>query len=165
MSEPNANIGAAIITTSANDFRAALPMAGRLMALDMGSKTIGVAFCDAGWSFASADKTMPRGKFMRDKERLNEHIQKQNITGIVIGLPLSLDGRDTPQTQSTRAFARNLTVLGLPILLWDERWSTLAVEREMIAADISRAKRSAQIDAKAAEYILQGAIDALVALP
>lgn len=153
-----------LVTSEAAQFRAALPMGGRLMALDVGSKTIGVAFCDAGWSFASADKTLARAKFSKDKERLAVLITEQNITGIVIGLPLSLDGRDTPQTQSTRAYARNLSVLGLPILLWDERWSTLAVEREMIAADVSRAKRSAQIDAKAAEYILQGAIDALVGI-
>lgn len=153
-----------IVTSQAAQFRAALPMAGRLMALDVGSKTIGVAFCDAGWSFASADKTLARAKFSKDKERLAAVIKEQNIAGIVIGLPLSLDGRDTPQTQSTRAYARNLAVLDLPILLWDERWSTLAVEREMIAADVSRAKRSAQIDAKAAEYILQGAIDALVGI-
>ncbi|MEO1044605.1 MAG: Holliday junction resolvase RuvX [Pseudomonadota bacterium] len=144
------------------EFHAALPAGGRLMALDVGSKTIGVAFCDAGWSFASADKTLKRGKFSKDLDKLRALIAEQDIAGIVIGLPLSLDGRDTPQTQSTRAFARNLTVLELPILLWDERWSTMAVERQMIDADISRAKRAAQVDAKAAEYILQGAIDALV---
>ncbi|MEM1133700.1 MAG: Holliday junction resolvase RuvX [Pseudomonadota bacterium] len=150
------------MTTDPADFRAALPGGGRLMALDVGSKTIGIAFCDAGWSIASADKTLPRGKFSKDVEKLRVIINAQNIVGIVIGLPLSLDGRDTPQTQSTRAFARNLQILELPILLWDERWSTMAVERAMIAADVSRAKRAAQVDAKAAEYILQGAIDALV---
>jgi putative Holliday junction resolvase len=153
-----------LVTSEAAQFRVALPAGGRLMALDVGSKTVGVAFCDAGWSFASADKTIARGKFTKDKERLAVLIKEQNIAGIVIGLPLSLDGRDTPQTQSNRAYARNLAVLDLPILLWDERWSTLAVEREMIAADISRAKRAAQVDSKAAEYILQGAIDALVAI-
>lgn len=152
------------MTINPEEFRACLPGGGRLMALDVGSKTMGVAFCDAGWSFASADKTLPRGKFSKDLEKLRALIAAQTIVGIVIGLPLSLDGRDTPQTQSTRAFARNLAVLGLPILLWDERWSTMAVERAMIAADVSRAKRAAQVDAKAAEYILQGAIDALVTI-
>lgn len=150
------------VTSNPAEYRAALPKGGRLMALDVGSKTIGVAFCDAGWSFASADKTLVRGKFTKDAETLRGLIAAQSIAGLVVGLPLSLDGRDTPQTQSTRAFARNLLVLNLPILLWDERWSTMAVERAMIAADVSRAKRAAQVDAKAAEYILQGAIDALV---
>jgi putative Holliday junction resolvase len=83
------------------------------------------------------------------------------VRGIVIGLPLNLDGSDSPRTQSTRAFARNIDELGLPIFLWDERWSTQAVERAMIAADLSRAKRADRVDSAAAAYILQGAIDAL----
>jgi putative Holliday junction resolvase len=87
---------------------------------------------------------------------------RERVTGLVIGLPLNLDGTDSPRTQSTRAFARNMVDAGLPILLWDERWSTMAVERAMIAADMSRAKRAERIDSAAAAYILQGAIDALV---
>jgi putative Holliday junction resolvase len=85
----------------------------------------------------------------------------QSIVGLVVGLPLNMDGTDSPRTQSTRAFARNLAPLGLPLLLWDERWSTAAVERAMIAADVSRAKRAERVDSAAAAFILQGAIDAL----
>ena len=89
-------------------------------------------------------------------------ITRQNVRGIVIGLPLNMDGSDSPRTQSIRAFARNMENSALPILLWDERWSTVAVERAMVAADVSRAKRAARIDNAAAAYILQGAIDAMV---
>ena len=92
-------------------------------------------------------------------------IAEQHVAGLVIGLPINLDGSESPRSQSTRAFARNLADLGLPILLWDERWSTQAVERQMIAEDISRAKRAERVDKLAASYILQGAIDALVNLP
>lgn len=88
-------------------------------------------------------------------------MREQEIRGIVIGLPLNMDGTDSPRTQSTRAFARNIAVLGLPVLLWDERWSTQAVERAMIDADISRAKRAERVDSAAAAFILQGAIDAM----
>lgn len=88
-------------------------------------------------------------------------MREQEIRGIVIGLPLNMDGTDSPRTQSTRAFARNIAVLGLPVLLWDERWSTQAVERAMIDADMSRAKRAERVDSAAAAFILQGAIDAM----
>ncbi len=88
-------------------------------------------------------------------------MREQEIRGIVIGLPLNMDGSDSPRTQSTRAFARNIAVLGLPVLLWDERWSTQAVERAMIDADMSRAKRAERVDSAAAAFILQGAIDAM----
>lgn len=149
-----------MITVSAHDFADAVD-SGRLMGLDVGSKTIGVAYCDASWSFATASHTIRRGKFSLNKAELANLITSQNITGIVIGLPLSMDGSDSPQTQSVRAFARNMVDSGLPILLWDERWSTQAVERAMVAADISRAKRAARVDAAAAAFILQGAIDAM----
>ena len=145
------------------EFRAALPSGGRLAGLDVGSKTIGLAYCDAGWQFASAAETLKRGKFGKDLEQLQSRLAEQQVAGLVVGLPLNLDGSDSPQTQSVRAYARNLdTALGLPILLWDERWSTQAVERAMIGTDVSRKKRAARVDAVAAEYILQGAIDALV---
>ncbi len=88
-------------------------------------------------------------------------MREQEIRGIVIGLPLNMDGSDSPRTQSTRAFARNIAVMGLPVLLWDERWSTQAVERAMIDADMSRAKRAERVDSAAAAFILQGAIDAM----
>ena len=102
-----------------------------------------------------------RTKFTKDKAALAELMTAQAVTGIVIGLPINLDGSESPRSQSTRAFARNLADLG-PILLWDERWSTQAVTRTLIEQDASRAKRAELVDKMAAAYILQGAIDALV---
>ncbi|MCC2603420.1 Holliday junction resolvase RuvX [Sphingopyxis yananensis] len=151
-----------MITSSALDFYDALPDGGRLAGLDVGTKTIGVAYCDAGWAFATPDKTIIRKKFTVDLAILRERIVQEKIAGLVIGLPLNMDGTDSPRTQSTRAFAKNCEVLGLPILMWDERWSTAAVERAMIAADISRAKRAERVDSAAAAFILQGALDAMV---
>ena len=151
-----------MITTLATDFRAVLPDGGRLIGLDVGSKTIGTAFCDAGWTFATAAKTIRRAKFGADKAAIELLVQQQLVVGLVIGLPLNMDSTDSPQTQSVRAFARNIAVLGLPVLLWDERWSTQAVERAMIGADVSRAKRAERVDSAAAAFILQGAIDAMV---
>jgi putative Holliday junction resolvase len=138
---------------------------GRLLGLDVGTKTIGLATCDTGWTFATAASTIARTKFTADLASLATFVACHSIIGLVVGLPLNMDGSDSPRTQSVRAFARNLVTLGLPILLWDERWSTVAVERVMIAADVSRAKRATRIDAHAAAHILQGAIDALVNLP
>jgi putative holliday junction resolvase len=152
-----------MITEDRLAYRDALPAGGRLLGLDVGTKTIGTALCDAGWSFASPADLIRRTKFSKDKELLVALIGAQAVKGLVIGLPLNLDGSDSPRTQSTRAFARNLTDLDLPILLWDERWSTQAVERQMIAEDLSRAKRAERVDKLAASYILQGAIDALAA--
>ena len=153
-----------MITEDRAAYREALPEGGRLLGLDVGTKTIGTALCDAGWSFASPAELIRRTKFTADKAALSALIAAQAVKGLVIGLPLNLDGSDSPRTQSTRAFARNLDDLGLPILLWDERWSTQAVERQMIAEDLSRAKRAERVDKLAASYILQGAIDGLVAL-
>lgn len=152
-----------MITTAAADFRDALPGGGRLLGLDVGTKTIGTALCDAGWSFASPAALIRRTKFAKDKAALVALTGAQGVRGLVIGLPLSMDGSDSPRTQSTRAFARNVDDLGLPILLWDERWSTVAVERAMIEQDMSRAKRAERIDNLAAAHILQAAIDALCA--
>ena len=151
-----------MITAHAPDFRSCLLEGGRLIALDVGTKTIGTALCDAGWSFATPADLIRRTKFTADKAVIETMIVAQSVRGIVIGLPLNLDGTESPRTQSTRAFARNISTLGLPILLWDERWSTQAVERAMVAADISRAKRAERVDNAAAAYILQGAIDALM---
>ena len=150
-----------MITQSASEFRTALPGGGGLIGLDLGTRTIGTAFCDAGWRFASPGKTLPRGKFTADKAALAALIAERSARGIVIGLPLNMDGSEGPRSQSSRAYARNLAALNLPILLWDERWSTASAERGMIAQDISRAKRSERIDAAAAAVILQAAIDAL----
>lgn len=151
-----------MITTSVPEFSGQLPNAGRLLGLDVGTTTIGTALCDAQWHFASPAELIRRTKFTADRALLNTQMARERVTGLVIGLPLNLDGTDSPRTQSTRAFARNMVDAGLPILLWDERWSTMAVERAMIAADMSRAKRAERIDSAAAAYILQGAIDALV---
>jgi putative Holliday junction resolvase len=139
-----------MITGSAAEYRQALTEGGRLMGLDVGTRTI-----------ATAAELLPRGKFAADLERLKALVAAQRAVGIVVGLPLNLDGSESPRTQSTRAFARNLAALGLPILLWDERWSTQAVTRTLIDADASRARRAELVDKMAAAYILQGAIDAL----
>ena len=151
-----------MITAAAAEFRAALPDAGRLLGLDVGTKTIGTALCDAGWSFASPAQLIRRTRFAADKATLQALIAAQSVKGLVIGLPLSMDGTDSPRTQSTRAFARNCIDLALPILLWDERWSTVAAERALLELDLSRAKRKERIDSAAAAHILQAAIDALV---
>jgi putative Holliday junction resolvase len=150
-----------MITTSIAEYREALPEGGRLLGLDVGTKTIGTALCDAQWTFASAAALVRRTKFAKDLSALEALTRAQQVRGIVVGLPLNLDGSDSPRTQSVRAFARNLAPLGLPVLLWDERWSTQAVTRTLIDADASRARRAELVDKMAAAYILQGAIDAL----
>lgn len=132
-----------------------------MIGLDVGTRTIGIGLCDSGWVIASPAHTITRGKFSKDKAALATFITEQKVVGIVIGLPLNLDGSESPRSQSSRAFARNLADLGLPILLWDERWSTAAVTRTLIDADASRARRDVLVDKLAASYILQGAIDAL----
>ncbi|MGQ0660783.1 Holliday junction resolvase RuvX [Sphingosinicella sp.] len=154
-----------MILDRAPDFRALLSNGGRLIGLDVGTKTIGVALCDSGWTIASPATLIQRTRFAADKAALAALIEAERVAGIVLGLPLNLDGSDSPRTQSVRAFARNLLPLGLPILLWDERWSTQAVTRTLIDADASRARRAALVDKMAAAYILQGAIDALTSIP
>ena len=151
-----------MITTESDAFREALPEGGRLLGLDVGTKTIGTALCDAGWTIATAAQLVRRTKFAKDLAALQALAAAQEVKGLVLGLPLNLDGTDSPRTQSLRAFARNLEKpMGLPILLWDERWSTQAVTRTLIDADASRARRAELVDKMAAAYILQGAIDAL----
>lgn len=150
-----------IITENALEFRDALGDGGALLGLDLGTRTIGTATCDARWTFATAGKTIERGKFTRDRALINELCRERHVTGIVIGLPLNMDGSSGPRAQASRAYAKNLAALGMPVLLWDERWSTAAAERDMIAQDFSRAKRAERIDSHAAAVILQGAIDRL----
>lgn len=150
-----------MITEDAGEFRAALPNGGALIGLDLGTKTIGIATCDARWSFATPGKTLPRGKFTHDKALIEALVAERGVQGLVIGLPLNMDGTSGPRAQASRAFASNLGVLGLPVLLWDERWSTTSAERAMIDQDMSRAKRAEKIDSHAAAVILQGAIDRL----
>jgi putative holliday junction resolvase len=149
-----------VITDDRAAYREALPQGGRLLGLDVGTKTIGTALCDAGWSFASPAQLIRRTKFTQDKAAVAELVRAQGVRGLVIGLPLNLDGSAGPRVQSTRAFARNVEDLG-PVFLWDERWSTQAVTRTLLEQDASRAKRAELVDKMAAAYILQGAIDAL----
>ena len=149
-----------MITTDRYTYREALPGGGRLLGLDVGTKTIGTAFCDAGWSFASPALLIRRTKFQQDKAALVGLMRGQSVAGLVIGLPINLDGSESPRSQSTRAFARNVEDLG-PVLLWDERWSTQAVTRTLLEQDASRTRRAELVDKMAAAYILQGAIDAL----
>ena len=151
----------ALVGESAAGLADALPDGGALIGLDLGTKTIGIAVCDAGWRFASALKTLPRGKFGRDRDDLRGIIEARSIRGIVIGLPRNMDGSEGPRAQASRAYARNLAeAFEMPVLLWDERWSTKSAEDAMIGLDVSRRKRAERIDAEAATIILQAAIDA-----
>ena len=152
----------ALIFGGARDFAAALPAGGALLGLDLGTKTIGTATCDAGWRFATNGTTIARAKWGRDRELLAAIIRERSIRGLVIGLPLNMDGSEGPRAQSSRAYAGNCAeAFGLPVLLWDERWSTQSALGAMIGQDMSRAKRAAAIDSHAAAVILQGAIDRL----
>lgn len=152
----------AIVTDNALSFGDMLPDGGALLGLDLGTKTIGVATCDAGWRYATAGTTIARAKFTKDCSKLREIVAERTIKGIVIGLPRNMDGSEGPRAQASRAYARNLAnALDLPVLLWDERWSTASAEAAMIGQDMSRARRAERIDSHAAAVILQGAIDAL----
>ena len=142
-----------------------LPARGTLMGLDLGTKTIGVAASDPNRWLATAVETIARKNFSADAARLLALAAERNAVGIVLGLPINMDGSEGPRAQSTRAFARNLARLTeLPIALWDERLSTVAVERDLIEADVSRKKRAKVIDQHAAAFILQGALDRLARL-
>ena len=140
-----------------------LPPRGALIGLDLGTKTIGVAVSDPDRRLATPVTTVLRQRFNADAERLLALAAERHAVGFVLGLPINMDGTEGPRAQSTRAFARNFARLTeLPIALWDERLSTAAVERALIEADASRARRKAVIDQHAAAYILQGALDRLV---
>jgi putative Holliday junction resolvase len=139
-----------------------LPPRGALIGLDLGTKTIGVAASDPDRRLATGVETVARKAFTADAQRVLVLAAERNAAGFVLGLPVNMDGSEGPRAQSARAFARNLSKLTeLPIALWDERLSTAAVERDLIAADVSRRKRAAVIDQHAASYILQGALDRL----
>ena len=147
------------------DLALRLPAKARLIGLDLGTKTIGLAISDVERRLASPLKTLARGAFQRDADELISIFAEFEIAGVILGLPLDLEGRDGPRAQSTRAFARNLsTRADLPIAYWDERFSTAAVTRSLIANDVSRARRAAVVDKMAAAYILQGALDRLARL-
>ena len=143
------------------ELRAAMPAGKRLLGLDLGSKTIGLAICDSGFAIASPLETLWRRKFTQDAIAIETLIVERDVGGLVLGLPRNMDGSEGPRAQSTRQFAANL--LGrsdIPIAFWDERLSTVAVERVLIdEADLSRRKRGGVVDKMAASYILQGAID------
>lgn len=139
-----------------------LPPSGKLLGLDLGTKTIGVAISDSLRMSATPLETIRRSKFTQDAEALVRIITANDPSGIVIGLPLNMDGSEGPRAQSTRAFARNFSAkTGLPIVFWDERLSTSAVTRTLLEADVSRARRGDVVDKLAASYILQGALERL----
>lgn len=144
------------------EFIAAVPADMRLIGLDLGTKTIGLALSDVGRGIATPMETIRRKKFTPDAEKLLKICSDQGVGGIVLGLPLNMDGSEGPRAQATRAFARNLSQLTeLPITLWDERLSTAAVTRTLLEADSSRARRAEVVDKMAAAYILQGILDRL----
>lgn len=143
-------------------FKALLPPMSPLAGLDLGDKTIGVAISDRLWSVATPTDTIRRKKFTLDAQALLALLTAREIGGIILGLPRNMDGSEGPRCQKTRAFARNLSQLTeLPITFWDERLSTVAADRAMVEADMSRAKRAQKIDQVAAGVILQGALDRL----
>ena len=151
-----------MILANPADLREVAPPGRRLMGLDVGTKTIGLALSDTRRVIATPLETMRRRRFREDAARLIALIDAREVAGLVIGLPLTLAGADGPRTQSVRQFARNLVALrDLPVVLWDERLSTAAVTREMIAADLTRKRRAEIVDRVAAAYILQGCLDYL----
>jgi putative holliday junction resolvase len=145
-----------------SQLKIALPARRRLLGLDLGSKTIGLAISDSGFMVASPLDTIRRKKFTADAATLFAIVDEHNVGGLILGLPFNMDGTEGPRCQSTRQFARNLMgIRDMPIAFWDERLSTAAVQRAMIEADTSRAKRAEVVDQVAASYILQGALDFL----
>ncbi len=151
-----------MICENIESFVAALPRAGAVAGLDLGTKTIGVAVSDGLRSVASPLTVIRRTKFTADAQELLKIVQDRALVGLVLGLPRNMDGSEGPRAQSTRAFARNLERLTpLPITFWDERLSTVAAERALLEADTSRKRRAEVIDQVAAGYILQGALDRL----
>lgn len=147
---------------TASDFAAELSRDGRLLGIDLGEKTIGLALSDTGHVIATGLETLKRGKFNCDAKQLKMRIDEHKVVGIVLGYPVQLDGKPGPRCQSIAQFARNLHKdIDLPFLLWDERLSTLAVNRMLLQGDLSRARRAELVDKLAASYILQGALDAL----
>jgi putative pre-16S rRNA nuclease len=142
--------------------RLALAPGLRLLGLDLGEKTIGLALSDRALTVATPFKTLKRGKFAADAARLDNIISEQGVGGLVVGLPLNMDGSDGPSAQSARAFGRNWAGHSpIPLVFWDERLSTLAVTRTLLDADASRKRRAELVDKMAAAYILQGTLDRL----
>lgn len=148
-------------TREVPQFLQTIPAIGRLLGLDLGTKTIGLALSDERRQIASPLETIQRKKFTQDAEYLKTLITKYQVAGLVLGYPVNMDGSEGPRCQSTRQFVRSLEPLipAMPILLWDERMSSQAVERTMLEADLSRARRGELVDKLAASYILQGVLD------
>ena len=156
-------MSAALLTVEA--LAPQLPLKGRLIGVDLGTKTIGLALSDVERRIATPLQTLKRIKFGRDAEALAAKVVQFDVVGLIVGLPLGLDGKDSPRAQATRAFVREYQRLfPTPVAFWDERMSTAAVERDLIANDVSRARRAEVIDKMAAAYILQGALDRLARL-
>lgn len=154
-----------MICTGMDDFAGALPRVGALAGLDLGTKTIGVSVSDTLRGIATPLRTIRREKFTLDAAELLKIVAERQIIGLVLGLPVNMDGTEGPRAQSTRAFARNLEKLTpTPITFWDERLSTVAAERAMLEADLSRKRRAELVDHVAAGFILQGALDRLAHL-
>ena len=146
-------------------FADAVARGATIAGLDLGTKTIGLAVSDLGQRFATPRKLIARKKFTPDAMALIKALDDDRVAGLVLGLPLNMDGSEGPRAQATRAFLRNYEKLDpRPVLLWDERLSTVAAERGLLEADVSRKKRAARIDSAAAAFILQGALDRLSAL-
>ncbi|MCE2510150.1 MAG: Holliday junction resolvase RuvX [Alphaproteobacteria bacterium] len=147
------------------ELRARLAPDACLIGLDVGEKTIGIAFSDPSCTIATPYETLQRSKFRDDVEKLKAHIASHHVGGIVVGLPINMNGTEGPRCQSTRAFADNLLqVIDLPLVFWDERLSTAAVTRTLLEADLSRKRRREVVDKLAAAYILQGLLDSYAAL-
>jgi len=150
----------AILTLS--ELKPLLPRMGRILGLDLGTKTIGLALSDLSYTVATPALTIARKKFTQDVTELLQVLDKQEVFALVLGLPISMDGTEGPRCQSTRQFAANLLKLReIPIVYWDERLSTAAVTRTLLEADTSRKRRAEVVDKMAAAYILQGALDSL----
>lgn len=151
-----------MVFANLTDFRAALAPGKRLLGLDLGEKTIGLALSDTLLTIATPMETLRRGKFSADAITIEAIIEKQGVGGLVVGLPLNMDGSEGPSAQSARAFARNFATRSeLPIAFWDERLSTAAVTRTLLEADASRKRRGEVVDKMAAAFILQGVLDRL----
>lgn len=150
------------IEISVEELFALIKPGQRLLGLDLGSKTIGIAVSDLSWTIATARTTIRRTKFSKDAEQLLDLAESENVAAFVLGLPVNMDGSEGPRVQATRAFARNMaSKTAVPIVYWDERLSTVAAERAMLEADLSRRKRAAKVDQVAASFILQGLLDRL----
>jgi putative Holliday junction resolvase len=158
-------VSSAMAVCNITEIKALLPPGRRIMGLDVGTKTIGLALSDLSLTVATPFETLRRGKFTKDAGRLAGIVEAEEVGALVIGLPLSMDGTEGPKAQSVRQFAVNLGEhIDIPIALWDERLSTAAVTRTLLAADASRKRRAEVVDKLAAAYILQGALDRLANL-